>query len=63
MKRLAQAREPPIVVPVIVVAVDIHIPLVVPPVEDRVAHRMKYLLYHRLSIPLKTVLYAVSQIP
>ena len=33
MKRIAHASEPPVVIPVIVVAVDIHIALAVPPVE------------------------------
>jgi len=34
MKRVATAREQPIVIPVIVVAVHVHIALVVPPVES-----------------------------
>lgn len=33
MKRIAKARKPPVVIPVIVVAIDIHIALVVPAVE------------------------------
>jgi hypothetical protein len=33
MKRVAHAREPPIVVPVVVVAVDVHVALAIPPVE------------------------------
>ena len=33
MKRLADTREPPVVVPVVVVAVHIHIALAVPPIE------------------------------
>ena len=33
MKRVAEAGEPPVVVPVIVVAVDVHVALVVPAVE------------------------------
>lgn len=37
MKRVANAREPPVVVPVVVVAVDVHLALVVPTVERGVA--------------------------
>lgn len=33
MKRVANAREPPVVVPVIVVAVDVQVALVIPPLE------------------------------
>ena len=33
MKRVADAGEPPVVVPVVVVAVDIHLALAVPVVE------------------------------
>ena len=33
MKRLADAGEQPVVVPVVVVAVDVHVALVVPTVE------------------------------
>ena len=33
IKRVANAREPPVVVPVVVVAVDVELALVVPPVE------------------------------
>jgi len=35
MKRVATATEPPVVIPVIVIAVDVHVPLVVPPIEGR----------------------------
>lgn len=35
MERMAKASEPPIVIPVVVVAVNVHVPLVVPTVEDR----------------------------
>jgi hypothetical protein len=35
MKRVATTRKPPVVIPVIVVAVDVHVPLAVPPVERR----------------------------
>ena len=33
IKRVANAREPPVVIPVFVVAVDVELALVVPPVE------------------------------
>ena len=33
MKRVADTADPPVVVPVIVVAVDVHFALVVPPIE------------------------------
>ena len=32
-ERVAKASEPPVVVPVVVVAVDVHVALVIPPVE------------------------------
>lgn len=35
MKRVAQTGEPPVVVPVVVVTVDVHVALVVPAVEGR----------------------------
>ena len=34
MKRVAPTGKPPVVVPVIVVAVNVHVALVVPPVES-----------------------------
>jgi|GEM_PF-1840006 len=37
MKRVAEASEPPIVVPIVVVAVNVHVALVVRAVEDRIA--------------------------
>lgn len=33
MKRVAKPSEPPVVVPVVVVLVDVHVALVIPPVE------------------------------
>ena len=35
MKRVATTSKPPAVIPVVVVAVDVHIPLVVPAIEGR----------------------------
>ena len=32
-ERVAKASEPPVVVPVVVIAVDVHVALVIPPVE------------------------------
>jgi hypothetical protein len=46
MKRVADAREPPIVIPVVVVAVAIHVALAVPPVEREVT------AYGAPSVPL-----------
>ena len=46
MKRVANTGEPPVVVPVVVVAVDVHLALVVPTVERGVA------LYKVSSVPL-----------
>ena len=37
MKKVANASKPPVVVPVVVVAVDIHLALVIPTVECGVA--------------------------
>jgi len=37
IKRVADAGEPPVVIPVVVVAVDVHVALVVPPVERGIA--------------------------
>ena len=45
MKTVAAAREPPVVVPVIVVAVDVHVALVIPAVE-RGRNRMGRHPYH-----------------
>jgi hypothetical protein len=47
MKRVAHAREKPVVVPIVVVAVDIHVPLVVVPVTEG-----GRLLYDASSVPL-----------
>lgn len=33
MRRVAEASEPPVVIPVVVVPVDVHVPLVIPVVE------------------------------
>ena len=35
MKRFANADTPPVVVPVVVVAVDVHVPLVIVPTVQR----------------------------
>lgn len=35
MKKVAEASEPPIVIPVVVVAVHVHVPLVVVPAIER----------------------------
>jgi hypothetical protein len=35
MKRVAETGEPPVVIPVVVVAVDVHVALVVVPLVER----------------------------
>lgn len=62
MKRLAKAPKPPVVVPVVVVAVDVHVPLVVPPVEGRVVC-IKCHRDHHPSNNLKVEFNTVSKIP
>ena len=47
MKKVAETSEPPIIIPVIVVAVDIHVALAVPPVEC--TYCAKHLPYHHPS--------------
>ena len=37
MKRVADTGKIPVIVPIVIVAVDIHFALVVPTVEDRIA--------------------------
>ncbi len=39
-ERVAKTSEPPVVIPVVVVAVDIHITVIVPTVESRKLYRM-----------------------
>ena len=46
MKRVADASKPPVVVPVIVIAIAVHVALVVPPVEREVP------AYGEPSLPL-----------
>jgi hypothetical protein len=65
MKRVATHREPPVVVPVIIVLVDVHLALAIPAIEDRVAN-----LYEEASVPppietfaLSTEPYSASQCP
>ncbi len=36
MKRVANTGKPPVVIPLVVVVVDVHIPVIVPTVESRV---------------------------
>ncbi len=37
MKRVANTGKPPVIVPVVVVAIDVHLALVIPAVEIRIA--------------------------
>lgn len=46
MKKVSNASETVVPIPPVVVAVDIHVALVIPAVEDRVAFCTKYLLRH-----------------
>ena len=49
MKRVADAREPPVVIPLVVVAVDVHVALVVPPVEGgRIVRGVLHTTAHRI---------------
>ncbi len=48
MKRIAKTREPPVVVPIVVVAVDIHLALAVPTVEGGELYRVP-----SVSLPLE----------
>ena|SRR3989344_122102 len=66
IKRVANAREPPAVIPVVVVAVDVELALVVPPVERgefvrsavcTTAHRVLswlYRIWHHNALALRT---------
>ncbi len=49
MKRVAETGKPPVVVPVVVVVIDVHVALIVPPVESR-RHRTERHLCHCPSI-------------
>ena len=63
MKRVAQAGKPPVVIPVVVVAVDVHITLaVVPPVESG-QYCTKRRPCHRPLNALGVVSYSASQCP
>lgn len=41
MKRFSEAGEPPVVVPIVVVAVDVHLALGVPAVESRLCAKRR----------------------
>ena len=60
MKIVATASKPPVVIPLVVVAVDIHITLVIPTVEGR-PHCMGHHPYHCSSNTLGAVFYSTSQ--
>ncbi len=62
MKRVAKAGEPPVVIPVIVVAVDVHVPLVIPPVE----RGEPCIIHHLFQLPQNTLrvgIYSIFKIP
>jgi hypothetical protein len=49
MKRVANTGEPPVVVPVVVVAVDVHLALVVPTIErDEIVRDIVYVTTPRI---------------
>jgi len=50
IKRIAQTGKPPVVIPVIVVAVDVHVALVIIPAIEGSHYFAKYRLFHH---PLK----------
>lgn len=52
MKRFADARETIVPIPPVVVAVDVHVALVVPAIEDRIVFCARYLPCH---YPLNTL--------
>jgi len=57
MKRFADAREPPVVVPVVVVAVDVHVALVIVPAIER-----GDLYYEVPSVPPPIEAFAISRL-
>ncbi|KKR41614.1 MAG: hypothetical protein UT78_C0023G0005 [Candidatus Nomurabacteria bacterium GW2011_GWF2_40_12] len=62
MKRVADASEPPVVIPVVVVAVDVHVALVVPVIERGIVCT-GYHLFHcrpRHNLMLEVVLNFIS---
>jgi len=61
MKRVADTGEPPVVIPVIVIAVNVHIPLVIPPVEDRPLYEVPSLSYRRANTRIRLFLFSASQ--
>ena len=62
MKRVADASEPPVVIPVVVVAVDVHVALVIPAVERGIVCIEYHLFHCQLEHKLisKVVLYFIS---
>lgn len=62
MKRVAHAGKPPVVIPVVVVAVDVDVPLIVPAVEGNGFHA-KYRPFHHPLNTLEVESYPASQMP
>ena len=58
MKRVAEASKPPVVIPVVVVAIDVHVALVIPAVEGGNCVRCRP--WHCLSNILEAESYLVS---
>jgi len=62
MRIVAAAGEPPVVIPPIVVAVDVHIALVIPTVERGRIRAKCHPYHHPLNI-LRAVSYSASVMP
>jgi hypothetical protein len=72
MKRFAHTREPPVVIPIVVVAVDVDVPLIVPAIEggercvQNVAHstapRVLLGLYRIRHLKCHNILHQVSSL-
>lgn len=59
MKAVAQPRKEPVVIPVVVVAVDVHVPIIIPAIE-RGPHYMECLPRHHPSNILGVESYSAS---
>lgn len=57
MKRVATARKPPMVVPLVVVAVDVHVTLIVPAIEGELYGAPSCITILRLLSGLNRVQY------
>lgn len=60
MKTFSDAREAVVPIPLDVVAVNVHVALVVIAVEDRIAFRARYFLFHHPLNALEVEYYPAS---